>query len=340
MIARRSVWSDPNVVELTQNFVPVADEVARLQRGTDPEARLFQTIAEQGHYAGFGPPKHTGTRQGTYAAAPSGVLLASINSNDPAKMADMLRRALEKWQTLSRDERLLPTDPHAVADQAARARAESYYPEGGLALRVDTRDLPRSDSSGAADPNDWRANAVNQDFAWFTKDEARQFVPENPAPGETHEVPEPLIRRLARIHFVDNVRGQTPSYRDEAVKTARLTSTVTNVDGSRVSLRLNGKVHLSAEGTWAVNDRYDADNPQPHQRGCEGTLLGYATWDREQERFVAFEMVGAGTRWGATQYNVRHGDEAPAPLGFALTLAGDTPAERVAPAEFWHYGWK
>ena len=339
MIARRSVWSDPNVVELTQNFVPVADEVARLQRGTDPEARLFQTIAEQGHYAGYGPPKHTGTRQGTYAAAPSGVLLASINSNDPAKMADMLRRALEKWQTLSCEERLLANDPHAVADEAARARGERLYPEGGLVLRVDTRDLPRNDSV-REEPGKWHATAVNQDFAWFTKDEARQFVPENPAPSQVHEVPEPLIRRLARIHFVDNVRGQTPGYHDDAVKTARLTGTVTGVDGPRVSLRLDGEVRLSAEGTWPVNDRHDADNPQPHQRGFEGRLLGYATWDGEKQRFVAFEMVAAGTRWGATQYNVRNGDADPAPLGFALTLAGDTLAERVAPAAYWHYGWK
>lgn len=338
MIARRSVWSDPNVVELTQNFVPVADEVHRLQAGTDPEARLFQTIAEQGHYAGYGPPKHTGTRQGTYAAAPSGVLLASINSNDPAKMADMLRRALEKWKSLPREERLLADDPQTVAQEAARARAERLYPEGGLVLRVDTRDLPRGAS--AAQSDDWRASAVNQDFAWFTKDEARQFVPENPAVGQVHQVPDPLIRRLARLHFLDNVRGQTIEYGDEDVKAARLAATVTGVDGSRVSLHLNGEVRLSAEGSWSVNDRYDADNPQPHQRGFESRLLGYATWDGEQQRFVAFEMVAAGTRWGATQYNVRHGDEAPAPLGFALTLAGDTPAERVAPAEFWHYGWR
>ena len=94
MIARRSVWSDPRVVALVKNFVPVADEVHRLQTVKDPEGLLFQKIAEQGHYAGFGPPKHTGTRQGTYAAAPSGILLASINSNDPARMAEMLEKAL------------------------------------------------------------------------------------------------------------------------------------------------------------------------------------------------------------------------------------------------------
>jgi hypothetical protein len=39
-------------VELATQFVPAADEVYRLQNlqtGTDPECRLFQKFAEQGH---------------------------------------------------------------------------------------------------------------------------------------------------------------------------------------------------------------------------------------------------------------------------------------------------
>lgn len=318
--------------------MPVADEVHRLQKGTDPEARLFQKIAEQGHYAGFEPPKHSGTRQGTYATTPSGVLLASINTNDPAKMITVLRRALEKWETLPRAERLLAEDPSAVAEETRCVRAESLYPEGGLVLRVYTRDLPRSGETEFVD--DWRTNAWNQDIAWFTREEARQFVPRNPAVGQVHAVPDSLMRRLARVHFVDNVRGQTIAFRDHEIEEAQLTSTVTGVDGSRVALRLEGEVRLSARGVWSVNEDHDADNPQPSERGFEGRLLGYAAWDKEQGRFVAFEMVATGTRWGATRYNFRQGDPGPAPLGIALTLAGDTPAERVAPATFWEYGWR
>jgi hypothetical protein len=119
VIARRSVWSDPEVVELARAFVPVTDEVHRLQTGSDPECRLFQTIAEQGHYAGQTYPSIT--RQGTYAAAPSGVLLASINSNDAKAMAGMLRRALERWDVLSREERLLPNDLAGETAQIRRA---------------------------------------------------------------------------------------------------------------------------------------------------------------------------------------------------------------------------
>ena len=56
MIARQSVWTDPEVKELTAKFIPAADEVGRLQSGKDAECRLFRKIAEQGHYAGRTQP--------------------------------------------------------------------------------------------------------------------------------------------------------------------------------------------------------------------------------------------------------------------------------------------
>ena len=306
-----------------------------LQRGTDPVSRLFKTIAEQGHYAGRTFPSDT--RQGTYAAAPSGVLLASINSNDPAAMADMLRRALARWDELTPDERRLPDDfPAEAADGAPRN--ERFFPEGGLVLRVDTRDLPRED--GASPAPGWRGRAWNRDYAWFTRAEARRFLPDSPSVGQVHEVPAPLVRRIARLHLVDNVRGQTVGYDESDVEEARLTATVVATEADVVSVRLEGNTRAAAEGRWSVNDRHDTARPVTQQRGFETRLLGFARYDRAVERFVAFEMVAVGTRWGATQFNVRADDTAPAPIGVAFTLAGDTMAERVAPALFWGYGWK
>ena len=139
--------------ELAAQFVPAADEVYRLQNlqtGTDPECRLFQKFAERGHYGG----RPGTTRQGTYAATPSGVLLASINSNDPKRIADMLQRALAKWQTLSRAERLLPNDPRQqVADIK---RPERFYPKDGLVLYVTSRDMPRDAQQTKPANGNWR----------------------------------------------------------------------------------------------------------------------------------------------------------------------------------------
>jgi hypothetical protein len=331
VIARRSVWNDPKVLELVSKFVPAADEVHRLQSGSDAECRLFQKIAEQGHYAGRTRPSNT--RQGTYAAAPSGVMLASINSNDPVRIADMLQRALAKWETMSRAERLLPEDPQSQT--STLQRAERFYPTDGLVLRVNSRDLPRETQTV-----DWRGKAWNQDFAWFKKEEAKQFLPPLQK-GEKQDVPAPIIRRIARCHLVDNVRGQVLSFDDSHVEKARLTTEVTAVEGDVVSLRLEGETRTSAEGTWSVNGYRDMNNPTPQKRGYEARLMGKATYDTKKERFLTFEMVAVGTRWGGTQYNGRGDDLNPAPMGVLFTLAGDSPAERVAPAFFGRaYGWE
>ncbi|MCI0342045.1 MAG: hypothetical protein L0216_13025 [Planctomycetales bacterium] len=336
MIARRTVWCDPRVKDLVARFVPCADEVYGLQSGTGPECELFRKIAEQGHYAGRTKPSNT--RQGTYAAAPSGRLLASVNSNDPARMARMLRDALAAWEKLPREERLLPGEPAANAEN--RLRWEQRYPADGLVLRVHTRDLPRAeDAAREGSAKDWRAAAWNQDFAWFTRDEARRLLPEDPAAGAARAVPESLVRRLARCHLLDDVRGQTSQFDERHVARARLESSVVRHEGNLVGVRLEGETRTSSEGKWRVHG-LEERSVEKQSRGFEARLLGRAVFDLSAGRFVRFELLAVGTRWGGTQYNCRQDDLAPAPMGVALTLAGDSPAERVAPAFVWAYGWK
>ena len=316
------------MVKLASRFVPTTDEVFRLQNGSDPECRLFQKVAEQGHYGG----RPGSSRQGTYAAAPSGVLLASLNSNDPRRIAAMLQRALARWEKLSRRERLLPRDPDS--ESASLRRAERFYPKDGLVLQVYSRDLPR-ETPGEG----WRGKAWNQDYAWFTKKEAGQFLPPRPRLGQKQDVPAPLIRRIARCHLVDNVRGQTVPFAQKDIEKARLSVEVTGVAGSVIALRLEGETRASAIGRWAVRGYRDARRPTPQKRGFEARLLGKATYDVRKERFQTFEMVAIGKRWGATQFNVRGGDPGPAPLGVLFTLAADSPGCRVAPALLGAYRW-
>lgn len=313
------------------SFVPAADEVYRLQTGSDAECRLFQKFAEQGHYGGITKPSNT--RQGTYAITPSGVFLASINSNRPEDMADMLRRALEKWKTLPRAERL--GNGALPEPKAALSRAEQDYPEKGLVLQAYSRDLPREKSSSG-----WRGQAWNNDFVWFTQDEARQFLPQSVLPGAVQKVPETLMRRLVRFNLVDNVRGQTGPFSEIDVKKAELTTTVEKREGDIATLKLEGESKASAEGVWSIAGYRDINSPTPQKRGIETKLLGRARYDVKQNRFVSFEMLALGTRWGGTQYNGRHDDLSPAPIGYAFLLTDGTPAERVAPTHFSSYGWK
>jgi hypothetical protein len=306
------------VLKLAAQFVPAADEVYRMQNlktGTDPECRLFQKFAERGHYRRPGA-----SRQGTYCVSPSGVLLGSINSNDPKRIADLLEQALAKWGTLTRAERLLPTDPRKQL--ADIKRSERHYPESGLVLNVTSRDLPRE--TGKANPTraGWRESAWNQDFAWFTKAEARQFVPAEAKVGEKQDLPARLLHRIACAHLIDNVRGQTSPFEESEVKRAQLSTEVTAVDGAVVALRLEGETRTAREGR--------------REHGLAMRLLGKATFDLARGRFRAFELVAVGSRWGGTRFNGRRGDTDAAPIGILFTLAADSPCERVAPAFSYH----
>ncbi len=315
-------------MELLKNFVPAADEVWSLQKRDDPEGRLFQTVAEQGHYAGRRWP--TDTRQGTYAAAPSGVLLASANTNDPRAMADMLRKALDKWRSMSRSERL---SARAVAEADSPNRNERMYPSGGLVLRSYVRDLPRSYSK-----DDWRTRAWNTDMLWFRSEEANQFIPAESREGAKARVPDSLARRLASTNLIDIVRGQSVPFRQESIRECQIESTVVRVRGDVRVLRLSGKVVLRESGRWPVAGFQDMNSATEQERGYDGILYGEAEWDGRSSRFTKFELLAIGTRWGGTQYNQRHDDLGRAPIGHLFVLA--KPEDRVAPANIWTYGWR
>jgi hypothetical protein len=319
------------VRELTAKFISAADEVGHLQSGSDAECRLFQKIAEQGHYAGRTQPSRT--RQGTYATTADGTFLASWNSNDPRFVARKLREAVGNWDRLKAEGRRFSGEDQL--DIARLNRADRFFPEGGLVLKVNTRDLPRDRPQKGR----W-AGAWNQDFAWFTKDEAGQFFPREITPGRRQEVPRALVERLARFHLLDNVRGQTSPFPASAIKGATLIGRVTAVEGDVVSLRLEGGTRAVQKGDWSIRGYRDMNRPSSQERGLEMRLLGSARFDRKKGRFVAFEMVAVGTRWGGTQYNGRGNDLVSAPFGAVLSLAGESRAERVAPEHFHGYGWR
>lgn len=314
--------------ELLTQFVPAADEVARLQRSETEEARLFQEIAEQGHYAGRTQPSRT--RQGIYALAPSGVFLASINTRHGERVEAMLEKALARWDALPEAERYRNAP---LANEHLSQRLERFYPEGGLALRVTTRDLPREKVTTG-----WRGKAWNLDYAWLRKHEARMLLPDVIEAGAPHEWPQELTNRIARSHMVDNVRGQVPSFGGENDEvTASMTSYLGPPADGQVSLHIQGTMRCMTPGRNAHEGGERPDGPEHRERGFETTLLGHATFDLEHQRFTTFDLVALGTRWGGSRYNGRDDDTEPAPVGVLFSLAPER--ERVAPALFWAYRW-
>lgn len=297
-----------------KRFVACADEVHYLHKRPGRECDFFRGFSEEGHYKGRGRNE---TRQGIYSASPSGRFLASVNSNDPRRVIEMLDAAWAAWKKLPKKERYL--DPAPTDKAAGRGRrGEPLYPADGLVLRSYVRDLPRLKR---APERDWRGTAWNTDTVWFRKAEAAQFVP---ATGAAQDVPVAIVERLARYYLVDSVRGQTLPYEKEQIKEARLRATVTSRKGSVVHLRLEGSVHTEVEGgDW--------------KRGFRGELAGEAKYDTKAKAFTLFRLTANGMRWGGTRFNFRQGDLDPAPIGFAFDLAD--PSDRTAPSFWWMY-WR
>jgi hypothetical protein len=291
--------------------------VWRLQNLDEPDCVHFRLHCDEG--PNFSRRSGSDTRQGYYAATPSGRWLGSLNSRNPANVAAMLREALQRWNAMSKEERLLDYDPAEILPQINRN--ENSYPEDGLVLRVNSRDLPRT----GLDPTDWRSSAWNFDYAWFTRDEMISMFPRNVQRRQTWEMPEALIRRMAMLHMADNVRGQTNRYQPAGVEEASLEFTLVRVRRGKAQLEMRGAVKL---------------RDTERGRGFDATMFGRAVFDTNENKFEEFELVVSGERWGRTRFNARQDDEDRAPIGFVFSLASDHPTERVAPAEFGAYGWR
>jgi len=275
----------------------------------DADALLFRKFAKQRTVK----KGNRGGAQGHYAVAPSGELLAASSSADAKVLVEMMKQGLAKWETLSREKRLLPQSPDPKEAEKWRG-TERLYPNDGLALRVVARDQQRE-----------RWPDSNLDYAWFRKNEARSFFSAKTEKGAQHEVPRELVERLARFHLLDNVHALNYTFfPQEAIEKARLTSTVLQVDGDLVSLRFEGETRASMVS--------------PKKIGYEPRLLGRATFNLKEQKFVLFELVAVGMRWGLGNCNQRH-NPAPALMGIVLTLAGDSQAERLPPAFISRYGW-
>lgn len=289
----------------------------RLQRGADAECRFFRSFADKAHYRGKG-----GTRQGIYVVAPSGKLLGSVNSLDADAVGVLLERSLREWRRLPDADRRLPPD----ADLSGRRRWEDSFPRSGLVLTATVRDLPAD-----ANPKHTPAVKWNRDHVWFTKDEARGWIPEDRTVGATRRIPDVIGERLARFHLVDTVRGQSLPFAKEEIVSIDVMTEIMAHTADVIRLRIAGATHAVARGAWIMGDNdWKTSSSQP--RGITATLLGYATYDVGSDVFTEFDLVAVGRRWGATQNNGRRDDDASGAIGFVFSLAPHDGAERVPPA--------
>ena len=310
----------------------MADQLDHLYNGTDFESLFVQKIKKQSHPDNY-------SYQGIYLAAPNGMLLAGSHEalHDAKKVEKLMQQGLEKWEKLSPIDRLLTKEvfAKAVTERGERGR-QKHYPQDGLVLRLFCRDLP-----GSPEPKDANhRNLWNMDYVWFRKEEALAFVPPKPTQGSKHAVRRDLVERLARFHLIDAVRGSGLPYPKEAVEEANLTAEVIEVTDDLVSLRLHGATRTSQTGKFFTQNTVGSawKVPEVQSRGYDAKLLGRAVYHRRDQKFVSFELLAAGDRWGATSENGRVSDgEAclrPAPMGVFLELAGTVLVSACRPFTF------
>jgi len=258
------------------------------------------------------------TLQGYYICSPSGKFLGSVNSTNPDRIAQLMRNGLQRWEKLPKEQRKLP-DPSLIKQSN---RAETAEPKDGLILAVFVRDLPTN-----LDPTGKFSQRWNRDTAWFSKKEAQSIIPSDLGQGQSFAFPKKLVKRIAALHLLDTVNGQTEHFQRDEVASSTINAVVKKIQGDLVFLKLKGSTHVTSEKTGRGKTA----------RGVTTNLLGNATYNRSTKKFTEFELVAVGRRWGHTRFNFRRDSgQNSNPIGFVMKLA-DKNEKPNPPAFIWAY---
>ncbi len=283
MIDRESTFADPAIVKLLQTrFIPVAIDQAYQRRQKDNEGKFYQKIANQG------PRKvGRGTTQGLYTADASGQLLAFTNNRGASRVLGMMNGALKKHR---------PVKVIAIAKGTPDSRFNPKPPKGGLVVRVTSKVL-----AGYAEPeNEYQRifqQSLGRDNLWISAIEHTALV--------KGQLPQSLLKRIARFHLIDNTRGEPPMWNDNEIK--KLEGTVRN-DRLRATVQLK-----TVKG----------------DRGYEVELLGRI--ETKAGKVTRFNVVAKGEFWGEGTYT-RNAPKGHFPLAIAFTLAdGKDAADTIPP---------
>lgn len=309
MAGRVSVFSNPKVLAAAKAFVPAADEVWRLQRGGDAECQFFQRAVNGGKLI-----TDNGTRQGIYVMAPSGKVLARVNSLKADAVLAMMEKGLAAWEALPEEQRKLPRQVTIQGDE----RWEDSRPEKGLLLERIVRDLPADATPGGA-----RATKWNRDTLWFSQEEVQAIIDAAAAARGSEEgwadVPEALAHRLASYCLVDNVYGQCIPFDRGDLLRVQLQVRETLQDGAMRGYEWRGSTLAVEDGKWILGENlWTPKTLHPH--ALETMIHGRAHYDTRTETFLGFELVALGRRSGFTELNSRRFRPEPGGIGFLFRM--------------------
>ncbi len=284
MIDRASIFSNPEIVTLLKTrFVPVAIDQWYQRRQQDNEGKFYQKIANQG------PRKvGQGTTQGLYAADAGGMLLGFTNNRGVDRVQAMMKSALAKFRP--------PAQAAALDRGKPEARFSPQPPPGGLIVRVHSKVLGGYEDTEDATRRIFQ-ESLGRDNLWISAAEHAAL-----AKGE---LPEALLRRIARFHLVDNTRGEPPMWEAGEVRA---------VQGALRGGVLRATVKLqSAKG----------------DRGFDAELYGVV--ETKGGKVTRMDWVAKGEFFGEGTYT-GNAPKGKFPLGISFTLAdGKDAADAIPP---------
>lgn len=248
---------------------------------------------------------HPGTKQGIYMIGPDAEYLEAkfAGNGDPRDIAARMKRALKTWTTLKAQK--------GYAEKPIPSVATTYPPEVAgkkMILRANLRDLPR----GPGDRSGARREELNDTGMWYEFvrwawnenwigfDDPTEWVPKG---GTAEAVPNSVLMPLVKEILVDNVRGQTGTWADEHVKSAKLTKRIVAQRGSLTEIEYSGTARMQSGGA-----------------SYAPTLYGRASWNASTKKFVSFDLLAIGPRSGRGSFNQRENDLGPAPMGISFEL--------------------
>jgi hypothetical protein len=312
------------VIDLLGRFVPVVDTPSNYS-GWNVEVdegklqfRLVKQVLEQTVY------HQISGAQGLYVITPNGRLIAGTTRHSDAQLvlAEM-RKGLEAYAKLPKSERLLPRAPDPRTDQLDIAAEDAEPPRDGLVLRMVSRGLP---TPGISEQDTRHSSFYKLDRVWYTKAQAREFLPTELKAGAKTQVHGPALAILVRLNLGTFIQPN-PAWNAEDVRRAVLNSEVTAVKDGIAELRFTGEADLHADNQYS-NRKY---SPK---------LLGKATYDTKTQKFVTFELVAVGTHTlGDRGEDPRAPGPRSMPLGVLFTLNGTNANDDVIPHYYGQYDW-
>ncbi|HVE42380.1 MAG TPA: hypothetical protein VNM14_21025 [Planctomycetota bacterium] len=295
MVDRASTFTDDETLELLRKkFIAYAPSVTEMLKAKGPAGDLFRKVVNQ-------RPEPAHTKQGYYLCSPDGTLLKGwmYPRPDDGTMKRYLKEVLASYDA--------PKNVGAMDTSKADHHAAPLPPEGATVVEVSAKLIDAEWQQTKVERLKMIRGAIGRDRLWITKAEIQELL--------KGVLPDSLLERVVRYHFIDNTRGVASCWQPASLKELGIQTS-----------RENGKLKVEASVRLEEGDRY-----------FTATLEGII--ETKGDVLSRFDLLARGSHSQRTM----HVGELPlgeSTLAIAFTLAARGESAKVPPLysyDPWNY---